>query len=340
MKSRPKLSICIPTYNRGSIIGETIESILNQLQDCVELIVSDNCSTDNTRDVIIKYQEQDSRIKYYRAQKNMGADWNYLRVIELAQGEYCWLLGSDDLLTADAISNMLKHVKSNNDVYVVGLVSCDFNMVPRFNEPVLPENFARSFDFGNDKERQMYFSNALSLTAFFSFISSLIVSKDKWDAVKFDEKYNGSAWAHVMKIFGMLAHGGTVRYIHQPMLNKRGDNDYFLLDGAINRVRIDVDGYNMLASDFYGKDSLEAFHIRRIIREQTGINHLFGLKMKATKSNNLEDRVEIDRIVSEIYCDSILGNKVRHTIYKYTPFSIYRLVNSIYLPLKNILGMR
>lgn len=74
------LSMCIPTYNRASYIGEAIHSIIIQLEDefkdKVEIIISDNGSTDNTEEIVGIYQKIHSNIKYYRHDKNMGYECN------------------------------------------------------------------------------------------------------------------------------------------------------------------------------------------------------------------------------------------------------------------------
>lgn len=336
----PILSICIPTFNRGDLLYETLESIVPQLSNQVEVVISDNCSSDNTRAIVKKYISRFPSIRYFCADRNMGADWNYLRVVELALGKYCWLLGSDDLINKNSINKALELIQSGADVYVLGVLSCDYHMVPRFQEPILPFSCTESFDFADVVQRNKYFSNAISLAAYFSFISALIIDKRKWDSVDFDSDFMGTAWAHVMMIFGMLQNGGRVLVCTETMILKRGDNDSFLDQGQINRIRIDVDGYNQIADTFFGSESPEAFHIRRVLREQTGINHVFSQKIYATKLKLHDQLSLLDRIVKMLYSDPLLGNRVRYAAYLYTPFWIYRLVNLFYLPAKKILGRR
>ena len=103
-----KLSICIPTYNRAGFIAETIVSVIEQATNEVEIVVSDNASADNTREVVAELQRRFPRIIYGCNAENLGAARNAIRTIELATGDYCWFLGSDDKLAPGAISIVLK----------------------------------------------------------------------------------------------------------------------------------------------------------------------------------------------------------------------------------------
>ena len=66
------ISIITPTYNCGKFIGETIESVINQTYENWEMIIVDDCSKDNTKDIVNKYAQNDDRIKYHLLEKNSG----------------------------------------------------------------------------------------------------------------------------------------------------------------------------------------------------------------------------------------------------------------------------
>lgn len=96
MKHTPKVSVCIPVYNRPDYVAEAIESVLQQTYKDFELIITDNCSTDNTPEVIKSYAAKDNRVKYYRNQYNMIIASNINRAMLLARGKYIKPLFSDD----------------------------------------------------------------------------------------------------------------------------------------------------------------------------------------------------------------------------------------------------
>jgi glycosyltransferase involved in cell wall biosynthesis len=101
MNPAPLVSVGLFVYNGERFLEETLNSILNQTFIDFELIISDNASTDRTGDIAQDYASRDNRIRYYRAEKNMGAGRNVRRVYELATGKYFKQAACDDLLEPD-----------------------------------------------------------------------------------------------------------------------------------------------------------------------------------------------------------------------------------------------
>lgn len=96
-----KFSICIPTYNGSQWIGETLKSILSQSFRDFEIVVSDDCSKDNTVDVIKEFKER--RIKIHQNKINLGYGKNLQVLRKLAEGDILFLMGQDDILLKDAL---------------------------------------------------------------------------------------------------------------------------------------------------------------------------------------------------------------------------------------------
>jgi glycosyltransferase involved in cell wall biosynthesis len=78
----------MPAYNCSDYIRETLESVLAQTYKNWELIIVDDCSTDNTAEIIKEYQERDTRIKYYKLSKNSGAAIARNKAIDVSKGKY------------------------------------------------------------------------------------------------------------------------------------------------------------------------------------------------------------------------------------------------------------
>lgn len=325
-----KLSVCIPTYNRAMFLGETLESIVNQATEEVEIVVSDNASTDNTEEIVEQYRKIFPQITYYRQLTNAGADRNYLKVVELAAGEYCWLFGSDDVMKENAIAKILGEIGSGGDLYLCGLTLCDFDMKPVLNHRVLKIKSDMVFDLGNDRERLTYFELAETTTAFFSFLGSLIVKKKKWDAVEIDEDlFIGSLWSHVAKILGMLPLGLRVKYLHDSLLNKRGDNDSFMDRGIVKRYGVAIEGFNRIGSIFFGTKSPEAYHLRRVVRYELPLNHLLNAKLMCCEVGDIEALDELNRLVDMHYADHQLVNLAQISIYRWMPLSLYSAMKKV-----------
>jgi len=171
-QKKPLVSICIPTYNSAKFLKESLDSIVNQTYANKEIIISDNASTDETEKIVKEYVEK-YKIKYYRNDKNIGAEANFTRCIELANGEYIAIFHSDDLYLSDmvkkqveafqknptigAVFTMASHINSKNEVigkiilpsklkgkYVYGFPEIFFSILENLNFLVCPSAIVKS----------------------------------------------------------------------------------------------------------------------------------------------------------------------------------------------------
>lgn len=114
----PRVTIFIPTYNASRFIYETILSALNQEYDFFEILVVDDCSSDNTIKIINEFQ--DCRIKILKNQKNMGRPFTRNRGIESARGEFIAVLDADDIAEPDRLKIQIDFLEKNPDYAAVG----------------------------------------------------------------------------------------------------------------------------------------------------------------------------------------------------------------------------
>lgn len=111
---RDKVSIITPTYNCGLYIKETIESVISQTYVNWELLIVDDCSTDNTKAIVTKYLEQDNRIQYHCLDKNSGAAVARNYALKIATGRWIAFLDSDDLWNPDKLERQVTYMIDNN----------------------------------------------------------------------------------------------------------------------------------------------------------------------------------------------------------------------------------
>jgi glycosyltransferase involved in cell wall biosynthesis len=97
------VSICLTTYNRGNILGDTIDSILDQTFTDFELIINDDNSSDSTRDICEAYVRKDSRVKYFRNEINLKMPGNLNSAISKASGDFIANLHDGDIYRPDLI---------------------------------------------------------------------------------------------------------------------------------------------------------------------------------------------------------------------------------------------
>ena len=109
----PLISVLTTVYNRQEVVQETIHSVLNNGFDDFEYIIVDDCSTDNSWDVIQKWASRDSRIRAYRNTKNLGDYPNRNCAATYAQGKYLKYVDSDDLLLRDRLGIFVHAMEKN-----------------------------------------------------------------------------------------------------------------------------------------------------------------------------------------------------------------------------------
>ena len=119
--AQPKVSVITVTYNREAFIREAIDSIRAQSFTDWELIVVDDASTDNTRQIVDMYIATDTRIRYYRNEKNLGIAKTRNKGLELARGQYIAPLDSDDIwLDANKLKKQVEFLDINKDYCMLG----------------------------------------------------------------------------------------------------------------------------------------------------------------------------------------------------------------------------
>lgn len=149
-----KVSICIPTYNRAAHLANCLQSIIsNKARSKIDfqVCVSDNCSSDETEDVVRRAQES-MAIKYQKNRRNLGIPKNFLNVVEMADGEFVWLIGDDDLLLPCALEELDDLIGRHHDV--------DFFYINSFHLTTqYVSSFAQPFDTANLPNNMMPFSS-------------------------------------------------------------------------------------------------------------------------------------------------------------------------------------
>ena len=107
VRDKPRVSIGLPVFNGEKYLEEALDSILAQTHLDFELIISDNASTDRTQQICRSYAAKDSRIRYYRNERNLGASKNFNHVFTLSSGEYFKWTTHDDVLAPEFLEKCI-----------------------------------------------------------------------------------------------------------------------------------------------------------------------------------------------------------------------------------------
>ncbi len=120
------LSICIPTYNRADCLKRLLDDIVPQIleiKEAIEICISSNGSKDNTRDIVMDFMKKHSDlIKFSENEKNLGFDRNFLKVVNMAEGEFIWTFSDDDLIVENGIKEVVGVIKENKGKEMGGMV--------------------------------------------------------------------------------------------------------------------------------------------------------------------------------------------------------------------------
>jgi len=285
-----KLSICIPTYNRCNYLSQAIESIVecltDELREIVEIVVSDNASTDDTEKVVCGYKKDIKNLVYSKSPYNCGFDRNLIKVIDLASGEYCWILGDDDEVCKDSISSILNDIKnSQHDILLYERLETDASFE---KEPVyspwtsLPEGL--TFNLGSEiSSFYNYLDKCNSLGGMFSYISVLVFKKAKWDCIPVKDRMAHTGYTHVYMLFSMMADNANVRYAKKPIVICRLGNDsicpVMTWDNIYRRLKFDIDGYREIVLCVFDTDSILSRVLLKQLEKLIPMDALIGIRV-------------------------------------------------------------
>jgi glycosyltransferase involved in cell wall biosynthesis len=202
---KTRLSICIPTLNRASFIGATLESIVSQATDEVEILVMDGGSTDHTPQVVSGFQRRFPSLRYVRENSesaglnppttsSAGCDRDCDRAVGLAEGEYCWLFADDDIVKPGAIERVLEATREG---YGLIIVNGEYRS-PDLARVLRPRLHRLNADrVYKPSESQSLFADVGEAL---SFLGCVVIKRRLWMARE-RVKYVGSGFIHVGVIF-------------------------------------------------------------------------------------------------------------------------------------------
>lgn len=242
--NKPLLSLCIPTYNRAPFLDILLGRIAGQTGELVnpenlELFVSDNCSDDNTPDVVKKYLQAGLPINYIRNESNLGMDGNFVQCFRKAKGKYIWLLGDDDFLKEGALNKILQSLNGGD----YGLVHLD--VVSKKIET--PKEYTDSRQFISD------------VSYWITFISGNIVNSKYVPVVDF-EKYMGTFFT-LMPLYMTAAFAEKKNLmIYEQMMDCSADSKR---NGGYDFFEVFVNNYLNIWKKFVRKGDLSVWMYER-----------------------------------------------------------------------------
>jgi len=297
------LSIGIPTYNRGYVIERTIRHLLNELSpyaEKTELVVVDNCSTDDTVTVCERLLNEGLEFKFVQNEKNLGADGNFKRCVEKASGEFVWLFGSDDVPISGALRNIINKLEGDVD-NVVGL-SLQYEIKEALNKPSKQKLFTPELTTDVSISRKDLAIDKLKMSAFvklylgyFPFVTCNIVRRTNFlDSVKSHSVLGSGGYDFIGLFLNMLkSDSSRWRFISNPAVlcmreDTERDDSGFYGDGAWYAFEINAFLIKIFRSELGHLKTIEKILVKEFVASYI-VGDLIRLKLsQASRKRQIE----------------------------------------------------
>lgn len=235
----PILSICIPTYNRCADLKLLLDSLVLCGEDMVnsgmiEVVISDNASSDNTDIMVQAYTEKIPSLRYLRNALNIGFAGNLNQVVNLGSANYCWLMGSDEKILPSAIKYIVESISENPDI-ILG------NPITNGRERLfLKRRGVSRFKIKSAEEFYSFTSECTEYSAAFAFISTIVIKKSYWCAENLSEIELSHPYTHMLRLTRAISKNDTlILYLDQPLV-ETGHNINEYNSSVLPHVELDL----------------------------------------------------------------------------------------------------
>jgi glycosyltransferase involved in cell wall biosynthesis len=210
MSKPPLITIGVPAFNSAAHIGLTLEGLLSQTFSDFELIVSDNASTDDTREIVEGYMRRDARVHYERQPFNIGANPNYAALVTRARGQFFKWSSASDWCAPTFLERCKNELVANEDVVLA---------VPRTR--LFQESPQSSVDYPHDIEvlDDTPYARLMRLTSTLALNNAMngLIRTAALRRTRLIERYMGADCV----LMGHLALLGKFRLIDEPLFYRR-----------------------------------------------------------------------------------------------------------------------
>ncbi len=273
------LSFCIPTFNRLKTLKETLASIIKQMDKSVEVVICDNCSLDGTQEYVESLLLKHENITYYRWSKQVPCGCNLLKSVDIASGDYCWLLTDDDVLEACALEKVKKILAEYQNLEGISVNAEGYDKSLTRKKRIRYSH--------NMKESKLFLSFEdcyESLGAWFGCWSVQIIKKDSWHKALWNkeyEKYTG--YHHLFLIHEMIRNKPRWYFLNEKCVGYRADNESFSKEyGKYQRYKIDLVTYRGIGDYFFGYKSERVRKVCRQVLNSYSFWQIISMKVERT----------------------------------------------------------
>lgn len=286
-EASPKISVCLLTYNHVATLPETIRSVLAQTFQDFELILSDDCSTDGTWELLNAFAREDARVRPLRTPRNLGMPGNANYAVKHARAPFIALLHHDDLYSPNLLAAWLDVAERHPDVGFVSNRYANYR-----SETIHGEDYPERNDGVRVLERRLlrrwdspFRGTALVRTSAYLAIGGM---RERFGLVA-----DVDLWMR-------LARHYAVGYVHEPVVTVRQCRPEDYPDAYVHwgwpRLRITYDLHGLNRLEHYGKTGLRARADQAMFRARVSGNIMYWLTYAVVKRrwDILASSAEID----------------------------------------------
>lgn len=266
-QAAPLLSLCVPTYKRAPLLAQALDSVLTQIppmgagRPLVEIVISDNASPDDTAECVRRIQEEHPAVpvRYWRQERNVGADANILAALNGGQGDFLLLLSDDDILLPGALASLLTALDTEAIPDVLGLNSASFvtdSAVLRVVSLPLPAD--RSPESAGECLR--LFGAGITFLSAFAVRRSLLAGRDY-------TPYVGSNLLQSYVFLDALAAARGIRVLARPVVGVRENNSggYNYFEVFVTNFLTTLDYAVRVGISYADVSATRTAHLRRVL---------------------------------------------------------------------------
>lgn len=289
------ISICIPHYNRAKYLLKVLDSIKEQTYPNIEVIISDDCSTDDSLTLIKEYIKKSEEtgckviFNYLRQPKNLGYDANLRASLAGGSGDYLFILGNDDGLSSkNAIKKLVEYIKEYDYPEVT---FCNFMEYAVENSTQYRTNVTGIFGQGPEVAIEMF--------RCFSFVAG-IAYKHEWFQKFNTDKYDGSVFFQIYLSTKIIAAGGRVCGIKDALVAKD--------------IKIGTEKANSFMDELKARN-------KKIHEERGALDKVFSVALAGVKDETGKEN--LDKTIRKIYTQLYLFS-YPFWLYEYRKEGVYK----------------
>ena len=313
---RFKLTVAIPVYNGEAGLRNTLDSIIPQIllfeKNLIEIIISDNASSDKTNDISLSYVEKFPQfISYYKNDVNLGYDMNVDLLFQRARGEYVWTMGCGEIIKDNVLALIINHIVTNEYDNIIVNFEIYSEKLARIEET---NNFRMNHDQIFSCRDAFFVTMKYAITP----LSANIILKNRWLAICNTNLFE-KGWGHVERIIQLIASPNykTTLYIGDICFTLvREKNGWWEKEGEIIEKTIALlKIIRNMQEQGYKKDTVQ------LLLEQNYKNVIH--QVMQSKTTNYKVRPELLQDVRQIYGDRLW--------FRYYYYPLMRMPNDFFL---------